>query len=407
MGTHTTPAVSPTSAGDSSTADLIDRAADLKGELVAFAQSSRFASRLKSLLFDAADRHGYLDEGTAVLTIDHFALQHRLPDGRTVVERFVTQRRPQLSDDEQKMMLGWRDVVEGCFEVRRRDGDAVELHNLLDDLVYRVYSNMGRRAFTQLRRGMFVICRIVPVHPASDAWLVSGHIAGFPKSARRQIAQIAAQQVTAHPELLRRNPAVLRRAWEVQAEHRTDFIAQVGSDLVVLPPHEAQDTLREHYRRLRRKAAANLDGKAAKRALTAGLAPEEIGQLPDDLLDADSVALIYDEIEGLNYYRDFGRLDALFADPTLVRDRTNLAQLREYLHDESVSPLAIRRLVQRHPNGADRVFRTLLRKPGFSWSRDGEKMLRRDKELYFDREPIPSISIIGGRLAELLGTTTR
>ena len=113
----------------------------------------RFAGRLGGLLFDAADHHGYLDEGTAVLTIDHFALQYRLPDGRTVVERFVAQRRPRLSDDEQKRMLGWRDVVEGCFEVRRFDGEAVELHNLLDDLVYRVYSNVGRGAFTRLRRG--------------------------------------------------------------------------------------------------------------------------------------------------------------------------------------------------------------------------------------------------------------
>jgi hypothetical protein len=405
MSTQTTPAVDSTSAVDTLIGDRIERAADLKGELVAFAQSSRFARRLDALLLNAADSHGRLDEGTAVLTIDRFALQYRLSDGGTVVERFVAQRRPKLSDDERKMMLGWRDVVEGCFEVRKGDGEAVELHNLLDDLAYRVYSNVGRGALNQLRQGMFVICRIVPVHPATDAWLISGHIAAFPKSARRQLAQIAAEQVTAHPELLRRNPAILRRAWEVQAEHRRNFIAQVGSDLVVLPPHEAQETLHEHYRGLRRKAAASLQGKAAKRAMTSGPTPEEIGRLPDELLDADSVALVYDEIEGLNYYRDFGRLDALFADPALARDRTNLALLREYLHDESVSPLPIRRLVQRHPGGADLVFRTFLSKPGFSWARDGEKLLRRNKKSFFDCEPTPSISIIGERLAELLGTT--
>ncbi len=409
MSTQTaaSPAVDPTSAGDSSLDDLITRAAELKGELVTFAQSSRFAGRLTRLLRDAVDRHGYLDEGTAVLTIDHFALQHRLPDGRAVVERFVAQRRPQLSDDEREMVLGWRDVVEGCFEVRQNAGDTVELHNLLDDLVYRVYSNMGREALARLRPGMFAICRIVPVHPATDAWLISGTIAAFPKSARRQIAQTALQQITAHPQLLRRNPALLRRAWEIQAEHRAEFIAQVGSDLVVLPPHEAQETMREHYRRWQRKAAAKLEGKAAKRAMTAGPAPEELGQLPDELLDADSVALIYDEIEGLNFFRDFGRLDALFADPTLARDRTTLARLHEYLDDESVSPLAIRRLVQRHPEGADPVFRSLLRKPGFCWSRDGEKLLRRNKKPFFDHEPTPSISTIGQRLAELRRATTR
>jgi hypothetical protein len=404
MFTRTPPDAHPSSVDDSSMAELIDRAADLKGELVDFARSPRFARRLDALLSDAEDQRGHLDDATAVLTIDHFALQHRLPDGRTVVERFVTQRRPRLSDDEQQMVLGWREVVEGFFEVRRGSGDAVELHNLLDDLVYRVYSNMGRAALRQLRPGMFTVCRIVPVHPATEAWLVSGHITAFPKSAGRKIAPVAVQQVTAHPELLRRNPALLRRAWDIQAEHRADFIAQVGSDLVVQPPGEAQETLREHHRRLRSKAVARLEGKAAKRGAAAGPAPEELGRLHDDLLDADSVGLVYDEIEGLNYYRDFGRLDALFADPVPAGDRAGLDQLREYLREESVSPLAIRRLVQRHPDGADPVFRALLRKPGFSWSRDGEKLLRRYKKSYVDGEPTPSISIIGERLAELLGT---
>lgn len=404
--TQTTAATPAALAGDPSIDELLDRAADLKGELVKFAKSPRFARHLRALLRDAADSHGCLDEGTAVLTIDHFALQYRLPGGRTVVERFVAQRRPQLSDDEQKMLLGWQDVVEGCFELRRHDGDSVELHNLLDDLVYRVYSNIGRGAFSQLRKGMFVICRIIRFHPkVDDAWQVSGHIAAFPKSSRRQLGQVAAKQITAHPELLRRNPAMLQRAWAVQAEHRADFIAQVGSDLVVLPPPQAQETIREHYRRLQRKAMANLPGKAAKRKLSTGSAPEELGLFPDELLDADSIALIYDEIEGLNYYREFGRLDALFADPALARDRANLAQLRRYLRDESVSPLAIRRLVQCHPDGADPVFRALLGKRGFCWSRDGENLLRRHKKPFFDREPTPSISIIGRRLAELLGTT--
>lgn len=114
---------------------LVARGGDLKGELVAFAQTPRFSKQLTALLRSTADRHGYLDENTAVLTIDHFMLQYRLPDGRTVLERFVAQRRPRLSDDECEVLLGWRDVVEGCFEVCRLDQSAVVLHNLVDDLV--------------------------------------------------------------------------------------------------------------------------------------------------------------------------------------------------------------------------------------------------------------------------------
>jgi hypothetical protein len=387
--------------GDSIDA-LLARSGDLKGELVEFAQSPRFSRQLNARLDAAADHHGHLDETTAVLTIDHFALQHRLPDGRTVLERFVAQRRPPLSEDEREMLFGWRDVVEGSFEVQRLEGDCAVFHNLLDDLVYRVYSNMGRRAFAALRKGMFVIGRIVPLHPVTDAWLVSGHLATFPKSAGPQIAQTAVEMVTANPQLLRRNPEALRRAWQMQAEDRADFIELFGSDVVVLPPGKAQQMLQEHHRRRWEKALAGLDKKAAQRARATGPTPEEMGRLPEELLQSESVGLVYDEAEGLNYYADFGRLDALFADPALTRDRASLTQLREYLGDESVSPLAIRRLVERHPQSADTVFRTLLRKPDFRWERDGEELLRRRKKSFFDHEPMPSITPIGGRLAELL-----
>jgi hypothetical protein len=261
---------------------------------------------------------------------------------------------------------------------------------------------MGRKGFAKIRAGMFVVGRIVPLPPVTDAWMVAGTYTPYPKSARQQLATAAAQQLTTHPELLRRNPAMLRKAWEIQAEHRADFIDQVGADLVVLPPHEAQETLREHYRRQQQRALAGLDTRTAKRAAKTGPAPEQLVRLPEDVLAADNIALIYDETEGLNHYRDFGRLDALFADPALARDRTHLALLREYLNDESVAPLAIHRLVQRHPDGADPVFRALLRKPRFTWARDGENLLRRHKKAFLDREPTPSISTVGERLAELL-----
>ncbi|MFE5144367.1 hypothetical protein ACFRDV_43320 [Streptomyces fagopyri] len=129
-----------------------------------------------------------------------------------------------------------------------------------------------------------------------------------------------------------------------------------------------------------------------------------MGRLPKDYLEADGVGLIYDETEGLNYYLDFGHLDALFANPDHVRDCTYITLLREYLNDDAVSPLPLRRLVQRHPDGADPVFRVLLRKPGFSWQRDGEELLRSRKKGFTDKELAPSYSVVGERLTELLRT---
>jgi hypothetical protein len=381
---------------------LVARSAELKRELVEFAQNPRFARRLDAQLFDAADPDGCLDEATAISVIDRFALQHHLSDGRTVLERFVAQRRPPLADEERQMLLSWQDVIEAAFEVQRLDGQAVVLLCLFDDLVYRVHSNVGRRAFAQLRKGMFVVCRIVPVHPDTDAWLISGHLAAYPKSAARQIAQATARTLTGNPHLLRRNPDRLRRGWQLQAEDRAAFVELAGSDLVILPPEQAQSLLIEHYRRRLAKTTAELSGRATRRARQAGPAPEELGRLPQELLEAHSVGIIYDETEGLNHYADLGQLDALFADPRPARDRTSLARLREYLNDDSVHPMVIRRLVARHPESADHVFRTLLRKPSFHWEQDGEQLLQRRKKHFFNREPMPSITPVGERLTQLL-----
>ncbi len=394
---------SGSSSSGPSVTELVARSGDLKGELVHFAQGPRFERQLTAQLLEAADRHGgALDENMAVLIIDHFALQQRLSDGRTVVERFVAQRRPPLPEDEKAMVLGWRDVVEGSFEVQRRDGDALVVHNLVDDLVYQMYSNMGRGAFAELQPGMFVIGRIVPVHPALDAWLVSGHLAVYPGSAGPQLAQAVAAAVATVPELLFRNPEKLERAWELQAEDRADFIAYFGCDLVILPPDEAEYGMREYQRRRQEKLLEGLEGKAAERARSLALAPEQLFQLPDDLRSADTVAIVYDETEGLSFYGDYGHLDALFADPFLARDRDHAARLRAYLRDDSVSPSAIRRLVARHPAEVNRVFRAVLGKSQFSWERDGEALLRRRKKEFFEREPRPSVSPVGDRVAELL-----
>lgn len=386
---------------------LMTRSGELKSELVAFAQGPRFARRLDARLDEAADRLGHLDEATAIETIDHFALQYRLTDGSTVVERFVAQRRPPLPEDERAMLLGWRDVVEGIFEVQRLDRGAATLHNLLDDLVYRVHSTMGQRALRKIRTGMFVAARIVPLHPDTDAWLISGNLTAYGPGDGAELARVAAETLTAHPHLLRRNPEMLRKGWEMQAEARADFIELFGTDLLVLAPGEAQDRLREYHRHRQNKALAGLDDKAAARARGGGPSLDELSALPEELLDADTVAVICDGTEGICYYADFGRLDALFTDPALVRDRTSLTRLREYLNDDSVSPMVIRRLVQRHPENADAVFRALLRKPAFVWERDGEELLRRRKKSHYDHEPLPGITPVGARLAQLLRTQGR
>jgi hypothetical protein len=75
--------------GEEELAVLIERSAELKRDLVDFACSPRLerslaAARVEASLEDL--------EADAISTIDRFALQYRLPDGKTVVDRFVASR---------------------------------------------------------------------------------------------------------------------------------------------------------------------------------------------------------------------------------------------------------------------------------------------------------------------------
>jgi len=151
-------------------ASLVERSAELKGELLEFSWQPRFDHDRHEVLRDHFPDRFVGDESELITALDYFLLQHELRSGKTVVERFVASR-TDLPEDERELLLGWRNVVEGMFEVQCRDGDALVTENLADELTYRVHSNMGPSVFRRLEPGGFMIGRLVPVGPE---WLISG-----------------------------------------------------------------------------------------------------------------------------------------------------------------------------------------------------------------------------------------
>ena len=239
--------------GGEDLAVLIERSAELKRDLVDFACSPRLERSLAAAMLEAGLEE--IDEGDAISTIDRFALQYRLPDGQTVVDRFVASR-PDLDAADREMLLGWRDPVEGIFEIRGRDGDAIILLNLLDDLEYRTYSNMGRAVFRSLPRDGFVHARLVPIRPVPGAWLVSGTMSSYRKSDAGWLAKVALELATKRPELVFRNPEKVEQGWRQMREDRAGFVAFFGGDELVLPPGEAEERLNAYYRHRQEAALA-------------------------------------------------------------------------------------------------------------------------------------------------------
>jgi hypothetical protein len=367
--------------------DLVERAGELKGMLVKFAMSPLFERELSVVIEEVFPGRIVDDEALFSMVLDHFALQYRLESGITVVEAFVAAH-SELPDAERDMLLGWRDVVEGLFEVKGKDRDAVVLVNFVDELTYRAVSNLGPRAFRQLKKGMIILGRLAPV---GEAWMVSGNLSVYPASARRELLVAAAQQALNNPEAAFRNPAKLAEARKMVAEQHEAFVDLFGGDLIVVPGIEVPDKVGEferHWARL-----VDPDGEASE--------PVPVG-LPDDLLDAESVAIHFVAGEGMSFYPAYHLLEELFGNPALIARRRYRETLSDFLGDPDTSPEPLRRLAARDPAKASKVFGRLLKDKGFSWPTDGEELLRDLKPSYFDGTLFPRTVVLSEPLSKAL-----
>ncbi|MCK2212372.1 hypothetical protein MF672_000945 [Actinomadura sp. ATCC 31491] len=371
--------------------DVMEQAAALKGQLIDFALSPRFARELNEA-FEQSDPEGLADGEAAVsMIIDHFVLQRRLASGDTVIDRFL-RAHPRLSPQEREMILGWRDVVEGIFEVQGKDQDAVILFNLIDELTYRARSNMGKSAFRPAKKGMFLICRLVPL---DEDWLVSANISLFPADARDQLLTQAAEFGLRNPKLVFRNPDKLTTTRRILTEQRDVFIDLYGAEYIVV---RGEDVAPRYDAFLR----ACMD-----RAQPGNSSPLPGFTLPDDILDAETVAIHFDPETGISFYLEFGLLQELFADPKLINRRRYRETLTSYLRGDDISPAAIKLLTEPGPDNAGVVFGKLLKKKDFSWPEHGESLLRRYKARYFDEPQLPTTVPAGDTMAGHLRNAQR
>lgn len=366
--------------------DLLQRAGDLKPMLVDFAMSPRFEDELAAMVEQQySDR--LIDESLSSIVIDSFVLQHRLSSGRTVVEEFVAEH-PELTAAERDMLLGWRDVVNGPFEIVGKQRDAIVLLSLIDDLTYRTRSNLGRGPFWRLKKGMFLFGRLVRT---GDDWMISGNPIAFPASSRENMLVIAAEMTLEYPKAAFRNPVKLAEARRTTARQREAFVGLFGTDLIVVPGIDLPDKVDMFYRELSRRARPD-DAEPPE--------PPPM-EYPDDLLDADTAAIHFVEGEGLSFYANYHLLDELFSNPALISRRRYRESLADCLSAPRISPELLRRMAGRDPGKTNAVFAKFLRRK-FSWDTDGEALLREHKPDYFDGPPVPGTVQLSSALSDAL-----
>jgi hypothetical protein len=358
--------------------ELVERSGDLKQELLDYAHQGRLGRELASAMVERFGDPIATDEHGMIRFLDDWVLRHRLGDGRTVVERFV-RARGDLPRAERDMMRGWRDPLEGFFEVEGFEGESLLASNVIDELPYRIRSNLGVEFLKERTSpGSFLIAQVVPV---LDEWLISGSMAVLEAERSEEVLETAVSVVMEFPKMLFRNPERLRLGWQMQAEDRARFIEYFGADLVVVPRADWGTRWAQYWR------------------FRYGNDAPAVGDL-GEVGDSETVGLIYDEREGLGFFADFGALQEVFQRPDLARQPRYAQLVQQYLRDDSVSPVALRRCAELYPDGVDAVLSQVLRQKRFTWRRNGEDLMRRYKSEHLSREPLPLFLPFGPRLVE-------
>jgi hypothetical protein len=252
---------------------------------------------------------------------------------------------------------------------------------------------MGPSVFRRMPRRSFLITRLVAV---GDEWMLSGPTSVLRPTERDIAYKLALELSMRTPEAVYRNPEKLAKAWDLQKVDRERFIRFFGTDLLVVAGDQAQKRLDEYYAFCRE----DILGTTPHAARPNKASDATLVELPPDLIESETVALIYDEVDGLGFYAEFGLVEAVFADPNLIRRRRHREHVLSYLHDDSVEPMVLRRLADRDPDRASVLFRRLLKRPRFDWARDGDELLRTAKSDYYAQPNRPKISPVSERLAD-------
>lgn len=272
-----------------------------------------------------------------------------------------------VDDAERALLEQWSDGgVLGYFIVTDLVDEHVVLHNLEDDLEYRVFTGRSGIRSDALAPGLPLSGRILPV---GAVWIFADTPMVFAPDSIVDVVRGVVGLLTSAPCPAYRNPRTLARARELVADHHRAFRDLFGDVLVEGTATQVLDC----YLRFKDRVGA----PAEEFALLPALRDER--WLTDDTADPDDVAfaLVHHPVKGLRLLDCYGQLREVHTAPLVPWKPQRLAQV---LADPDVPSWVLALLAERHADHLDALYRAATGLPGFVWERDSAALLR-------DREP--------------------
>lgn len=291
-----------------------------------------------------------------------------------------------VDDAERALLEQWRDGgVLGYFMVTDLVDEHAVLHNLEDDLEYRVYTGRSEIRSTALVPGLPLSVRLLPV---GAAWIFADTPLVFSPSAVVGVVRGVVGLLASTPCPAYRNPRTLARARELVADHHRAFHDLFGDVLVQGTASHVMDC----YLRFK----ARIGAPAEEFALFPSLRDER--WLPDDAADPDdeAFALVHHPVKGLRLLDWYAQLREVHTAPFVSWKPERLAQV---LADPDVPSWVLGLLAERHPDHLDALYAAATERQDFVWARDGATLLAgREPAAARDEPGLVMASSIMGRV---------
>jgi len=356
------------------TLEHIATAQQLKNRLINYYKKRE--EKYKPIILNSYAKNQDIREDVMANGIDWLIHCFRFQKGDTLLDRFI-RKYPALSELEIQILERWKNSFEGIFEVKALEVDSVRLFNLVDEREYTAASITGAQPLDSLKTGDLIMSRLIPL---DEIYLFSGNMYLLPPNDKKQLQDLAAKIVQSNLS------AKYDKAWEIQRKYRNSFISYFGDDLIILPGGKLNETFNKFNHYHIEKALSDMPEK--KKVNYEASVPQM--QFPEALTRNDTVGLIFDEVEGLNFYPGFASFMAPFNETQLLEDEQYREVLMGYLESESISTLPFRKMVEKYPESSRQAFAALFNKPNWDYDKDFNELMEKHKSAFLRKEWAPT-----------------
>jgi hypothetical protein len=378
---------------------------DVKGALIDYSRHVDFAEDFEVALQERfGTRQRPENENEWINFQDWFVLQCQLDSEGTVIERFIEHHQDLISDDVRQLVLGWKQVIEGLFEIKNHSGGCFCLKNLINEREYQVYPTVDMEGF-KIKTGDFIAARIVP---AQGFHVFSGAVSLFESDGndeqRAEMYRSAAEIQMKHPKwAFQDNEEKLEKSLQATRVQYEDFVDYFGSNEVFGTGKEFMQRYRDFFDfRIYEKKNPDTGLTPAQSYTndTGNVYQLPEFQLPKDVIRSTDVGMLCDPIEGICFLIDYRQFIDVFEYPEEKLGRRDAEDLvLGYLESDTISDVPFRRVAQNFPDNFKQVISYYGDQEGFSSRRIDDLMLE-FKPQTFNKLP-GVVTILDNELANL------